>query len=1232
MSVKIDKQEKTAKKRKLLEPTGDITKDVRLIELLEKELTLKKKKFEGGGGVDISLEKEIGKKLTTFITRCGVTAQYYYKRDETEFTDQCINMIQELGTEKSTLSTHTGSALNAAKLHHSSWEELSILYELMGESDKLATAQEHLSSCQDIIKTEKRQQRIAKARLAVALGPSTSSNNNILKVAMTSIINKSTDDVDEELLDPQLTSQSQLVCSPETAEDSDTSVGKVKRRRARKKLCEITEDNDDYLNQTVPHTEDSFLNETIPTIDQSEVATTEDTADPTTRKKRQKRLAEIRAANSTSLGSPVIESLLSVDCIEGEDEQKRVVTPQMLQHLTFPSSPQESHSKSPTAVLGPQLPPSMLLDAEKGEQHVLQGFDYLRGNGVPTVVPTAEWSTSKFKEITSAVVKGREAHFRMLTKNCKQHLTQHMIDRWLRAAATSGSSSLVKRLVTDFNASVSLADPVHQQTPLHWAAKAGHHLIISQLISLGADTEINKIDNNGRTPLHICCLRGDVDGANILLNVSTILVQIQDNLGNTPLQYATYNCMSDIEGVLVRHGALSNMYGIAESDNTLRFLEACKRGHQDVALLLSCHTGVDLATSDMTTHCTPLHYTCINILERVAARLLLSGISSDPINSLGQTPLHIAASKSLSLTLLLLANGSEPAVEDVHGNTTIHYACKGRKCEIASVLLNRSPKLRNHRNHGGETPLHRAVFESMYDFVTTLITKGANLNARDTTKNTPLHLACSGGESACAATLIHAGAALDLKNHSGYTPLLYAVSNRMSDVAIQLLVHGCNVNCVDKSGYGAMHYACANSLGAVCTELLKNPLLNVTARANNGITVLHFAAASNLKSVVETLLVRGCHVHALDHRKNTPLHFSCLHQCPDTSEYLISIGANPHTLNSSKKSPLDYALLASSDAPLTSMVAAKVNYSNQYKMKFHKKKETCDPIIESKDQPSVSGGEQQAAISLEEHNKISGSQNSSESLSRAAIRDEDESPEQDSPPPNVNSDCSPHTKSICQNSAESLSRAAIRDEDESPEQDNVNSDCSPHTKSICQNSAESLSRAAIRDEDESPEQDSPPPNVNSDCSPHTKSICQSSVELVHDTRSEEVIPDPRQRSDKVLSAPSGEYKPIAKPDCNVKSAFRPRSAEIASPRKLSAVPRNNSVILGHRPASAGFQGQRQSRPLSFHSLPPSSGSQKASVMRIPSLMSDENISDNVINLPLDGNIVENDLEEEEEDI
>ncbi|NXQ17121.1 IKBZ inhibitor, partial [Peucedramus taeniatus] len=138
-------------------------------------------------------------------------------------------------------------------------------------------------------------------------------------------------------------------------------------------------------------------------------------------------------------------------------------------------------------------------------------------------------------------------------------------NRLLHKAVAQGRRALTFALAQRF-ASLNKLDEkdAEKRTALHLAAEKNQHLMVSDLISLGAN--VNEQDSSGKTPLHLCAENGYLRVLEVLKSCKNngvcVEVDLPDHYGLTPL-----HCAALAHTVLV-----AESQGTARDTSTGRFL------------------------------------------------------------------------------------------------------------------------------------------------------------------------------------------------------------------------------------------------------------------------------------------------------------------------------------------------------------------------------------------------------------------------------------------------------------------------------------------------------------------------------------------------------------------------------------------------------------------------------------------------------------------------------------
>lgn len=152
-------------------------------------------------------------------------------------------------------------------------------------------------------------------------------------------------------------------------------------------------------------------------------------------------------------------------------------------------------------------------------------------------------------------------------------------------------------------------------TPLHYAARNGHSLILKKLIAAGANIEA--LNKNGNTPLHLSSYNGQSNTTLALIHRGANLYA-QNHDGDTPLHSATRKNHNVILNILIVSGA-----------------------------------GLEIQNKDGSTS---LHLACLNNCFASVNTLLRLNANLFAITHKGETPIELAKMKNHCLVVNLVTN------------------------------------------------------------------------------------------------------------------------------------------------------------------------------------------------------------------------------------------------------------------------------------------------------------------------------------------------------------------------------------------------------------------------------------------------------------------------------------------------------------------------------------------------------------------------------------------------
>ena len=170
----------------------------------------------------------------------------------------------------------------------------------------------------------------------------------------------------------------------------------------------------------------------------------------------------------------------------------------------------------------------------------------------------------------------------------------------------------------------------------------------------------------------------------------------------------------------------------------------------------------------------------------------------------------------LLLVLMFIAVGCEekltkpPEVTKPAGppelTKSLHQAVADGDIEQVKFLISKSAEV-SAKDDYGQTALHRAVLMGHRDVVEFLVANGASIDPKDNAGRTPLHYAAWAGQRDAAQLLLDNGAHINARDNHCWTPLHYATRRRHKVIVKLLIARRVDLNATTDRGHTAFSLA-----------------------------------------------------------------------------------------------------------------------------------------------------------------------------------------------------------------------------------------------------------------------------------------------------------------------------------------------------------------------------------------------------------------------------------------
>ena len=258
-------------------------------------------------------------------------------------------------------------------------------------------------------------------------------------------------------------------------------------------------------------------------------------------------------------------------------------------------------------------------------------------------------------------------------------------------------------------------------SPLHSAVRQGQLEEVRRLLNEPADVDVNCINSNHETPLHLACALGHSSVIKILIAFgANVFVKDSNNKD-------CYDRISDIEiyDLMKRLLYSQNLWleGPTFTKKEGPLHSAIKLGQLQTVQDILDHKRVGINDKN-SAHETALHIACATGHNGIVHVLIINGAIMCERDGYNNAPIHRAAGMGHTdiVDMLVTEFGCDPAFRGYQGRSLLHFASGSENARFLEMLVQRKfldPV--NDRDACGLTPLHIAALSGHENIINTLI-------------------------------------------------------------------------------------------------------------------------------------------------------------------------------------------------------------------------------------------------------------------------------------------------------------------------------------------------------------------------------------------------------------------------------------------------------------------------------------------------------------------------------
>lgn len=305
--------------------------------------------------------------------------------------------------------------------------------------------------------------------------------------------------------------------------------------------------------------------------------------------------------------------------------------------------------------------------------------------------------------------------------------------------------------------------------------------MLQALIEHGAN--VNAVDCDGKTPLHIAIENQNEDSIGVLLCHPSVDLRVRDRIGqNTPFAAAlTVRNHRAAQSILERLPTAAEQ--MDQRGRNFLHVAIMKDDLESVLFLLAIQVDVNSRVHDVN-QTPPLHLAAACKSEMIVRNLILAGARVNDRDATGRTALHVAAERGqLAVVSALLQNGADFDAADSDANNALHIAVRAGHLSVVRELLTESGINAEAVNMKGRNPLHELAQTGRDATVAAAIGElflecmpKYPLNEQDAGGNSALLLAYQRALGPLCRVLVRSGACLGTENKEGVTIFNYKLA------------------------------------------------------------------------------------------------------------------------------------------------------------------------------------------------------------------------------------------------------------------------------------------------------------------------------------------------------------------------------------------------------------------------------------------------------------------------